>query len=555
MAHHELFSFNEFYNLITDMKLSYTKNDTLEIMHELGLEKEDTIKIDNLVQLSKDRRRNSRFAEFYDHVMNLFVTPSERIVHILGVVKDKLLSYKEDKLAYDLEWVLKRINNDDIYNLNINSMNISKDNESGDIQSTMKILSEYSSDDFNKNKKEDIKTAKKLSFERLKESSEKENSFSFRKSVMLKDIGVSSFMLSPDMINTKHFCSILHPIRSPINKTIFENESHEQMDILEIDSFYFNVFEYAKEFGRENTLLNISDYIFNKHNLFCIVSPEKFSRFIDMIRVGYNPLLPYHNDMHAADVVQTCYHMSLLLDMKEDMDLSLIDLVGFFVAAIVHDYKHPGLNNTYHINKRSKVATKYNDVSVLENYHISSAFKVISHPSCNIFSDLRVEEYRVIRKRIIECVLATDMAKHTKSQTTIKIKLEQFKGEDNTNNLYNLIHNQCEDSKFDRQQEVLNFLIHCADISNPAKHFSVCKIWTEKVMEEFFNQGDLERSEKLPVSFLCDRSSTNIPKSQINFINNIATPCFKIMNQLSGKTYIFLKNLKRNVEEWKKLEK
>jgi hypothetical protein len=73
-------------------------------------------------------------------------------------------------------------------------------------------------------------------------------------------------------------------------------------------------------------------------------------------------------------------------------------------------------------------------------------------------------------------------------------------------------------------------------------------------MEEFFSQGDLEKNEKLPISFLCDRSSTNIPKSQINFINNIVTPCFKVLYQLSAKTEDFLKTVEKNVEEWKKLD-
>ena len=33
-------------------------------------------------------------------------------------------------------------------------------------------------------------------------------------------------------------------------------------------------------------------------------------------------------------------------------------------------------------------------------------------------------------------------------------------------------------------------------------------------MEEFFRQGDCERSLNLPISFLCDRHSVQIPASQ-----------------------------------------
>ena len=194
---------------------------------------------------------------------------------------------------------------------------------------------------------------------------------------------------------------------------------------------------------------------------------------------------------------------------------------------------------------------KYNDISVLENYHISCAFKVITQKNSNIFCDIQNEEYRVVRKRIIECVLATDMAKHAKDVARLKIKLENYKNSQiNESYLVNLIRETSEESKFDRQQEVLNFFIHCADISNPSKSTEICKKWTDLVLKEFFEQGDLEKKSNLPVSFLCDRSTTNIPKSQIGFINNIVTPCFVLLNQIAPKLSFFLDNLKTNGKYW-----
>ena len=38
-------------------------------------------------------------------------------------------------------------------------------------------------------------------------------------------------------------------------------------------------------------------------------------------------------------------------------------------------------------------------------------------------------------------------------------------------------------------------------------------------MEEFFQQGDLERSKGLPVTKFFDRANTNVPKCQMGFIN------------------------------------
>jgi hypothetical protein len=353
--------------------------------------------------------------------------------------------------------------------------------------------------------------------------------------------------------NNNYFIRVINPDEQPFN---LEKDNFEITYFLDaerniFDDHNFNIFEYINNHGREMVLHNLSNYIFNKYNLFLIVNQSRFDSFLNKVKVGYDFLLPYHNELHAADVLQTSHIMAMLSDLQNAMDLTILDLSGYFIAAIIHDYKHPGLNNNYHINKRTELSRRYNDISVLENYHISSAFKVISQKNSNIFCDIQNEEYRVIRKRIVECVLATDMAKHAKEVARLKIKLENYKNSNsNESYLVSLIKETSEESKFDRQQEVLNFYIHCSDISNPAKSNSLCVKWTDLVMKEFFDQGDLEKSLNLPVSFLCDRSTTNIPKSQIGFINNIVMPCFNLLSQIVPKLNYLVENLKTNCKHW-----
>ncbi len=50
--------------------------------------------------------------------------------------------------------------------------------------------------------------------------------------------------------------------------------------------------------------------------------------------------------------------------------------------------------------------------------------------------------------------------------------------------------------------------------------------WSLRVLEEFFNQGDREKEEGLPVTPLCDRLTTSLPASQINFLEFIVAPLF-----------------------------
>ena len=63
----------------------------------------------------------------------------------------------------------------------------------------------------------------------------------------------------------------------------------------------------------------------------------------------------------------------------------------------------------------------------MENYHIAESFKVIkSNDDYNIFCNLSTSEYKTIRKRIIDCVLATDMIFHGKQVVFLKGKIETF---------------------------------------------------------------------------------------------------------------------------------
>ena len=72
----------------------------------------------------------------------------------------------------------------------------------------------------------------------------------------------------------------------------------------------------------------------------------------------------------------------------------------------------------------------------------------------------------------------------------------------------------------EHRSKVLCFLLHSADISNPAKPWDIHNRWTTRIMEEFFQQGDREKQLSLPPSPLCDRNTTSIPESQLGNNSN-----------------------------------
>ena len=94
--------------------------------------------------------------------------------------------------------------------------------------------------------------------------------------------------------------------------------------------------------------------------------------------------------------------------------------------------------------------------------------------------------------------------------------------------------------------------IKAADISNPTRPLHISRRWSMKIMEEFFLQGDKERRLNLPISYLCDRQTTLIPKAQSGFFEFVALPLFKAWSQFvrSPLSVQLCRNVINNKEYW-----
>ena len=63
--------------------------------------------------------------------------------------------------------------------------------------------------------------------------------------------------------------------------------------------------------------------------------------------------------------------------------------------------------------------------------------------------------------------------------------------------------------------QLLQCLIHCADLSNPAKAQNLAVSWSRKIMDESLQQGDEEKRRNIPVNPLGDRNQVSIEKCQV----------------------------------------
>ena len=289
-----------------------------------------------------------------------------------------------------------------------------------------------------------------------------------------------------------------------------------------IDDKNFDIFEFEKKVGKENTLVLVSKYIFNYFNFGEIINQNKFDNWCDKIAKGYKRTNFYHHDLHAADITQTSYIYFKFGLIHEIAKLDNSMICALILSCICHDFKHPGVNNNFLKETKSPLALLYNDVSILENMHLAETFKLInSNDTYNIFDKIENNIYKQFRKEMISCVLATDMAFHNNYVNFLKYKVDDIKKEGKNIN------------KNDDYQNFLNLLIHSADISNPTKPFNIYFKWAKLVVNEFYDQGDKEK--KLGMNCTCDRNKVTIYQSQLGFINFIEIPFFSLFAELFPK--------------------
>lgn len=261
------------------------------------------------------------------------------------------------------------------------------------------------------------------------------------------------------------------------------------------------------------------------------IEEKKLETFLMTIRKHYHKN-PYHNFHHAFDVAQTVY--SMLISFNAAAYLTHLDIFALLVASVCHDVEHPGQNNAFLVNTMHDLALQFNDQSVLENHHCSTAFKLSKEPQHNIFSGLPSADFLELRKIIIDCILVTDMSHHFSFLVKFQQRLES-------------------ETPFDREKKedrilIMQFLLKCADISNVCKPWEVAKKWAERVSDEFFRQGDLEKSKGFTPAPHMDRSKSSASKTTANFIDFVARPLFECLQKFMPTASVALKHCNSNRE-------
>ncbi|XP_072165724.1 cGMP-inhibited 3',5'-cyclic phosphodiesterase 3A-like [Diadema setosum] len=340
-------------------------------------------------------------------------------------------------------------------------------------------------------------------------------------------------------------------------------ENLEEMDpvkeecrelLSQLDEWDYPIFTLS-ELSDNQVLSQVAYRLFSDAGIFetfRITIPE-FMNYFRALENGYRHK-PYHNRIHAADVLHGCYYMStqqipgFTQVSPEDLDpmgrqdddpdsfhtptvtpraslssdssygilagnLPALELMALYTAAAMHDYDHPARTNAFLVATNAPQAILYNDRSVLENHHAAASWSLfLSKPEYNFLTSLDVAEFKRFRFLVVEFILATDLKRHFDFLVEFNAKVNDVDAPG-----INWA------SESDRLL-VCQMCIKLADISGPTKVKDLHCNWTYRISEEFYEQGDEERQLGLPVSPYMDRAAPQLAKLQEGFINHLVAP-------------------------------
>lgn len=263
------------------------------------------------------------------------------------------------------------------------------------------------------------------------------------------------------------------------------------------------------------------------------IDPSTLARYIVEVGKHYHDR-PFHNLQHSTCV--THFTFMLINATAAPENLSQYQVFAILLSAVVHDVDHPGNTNLFEVNSGSDLAIRYNDHAVLENHHVSTAFRLMKKPNLNVLGRIPKNIASDIRKTVISCVMATDMAVHFELIDETKKRAREG---------WNF-------SEAKDQALLGKILLHAADLSNPVRPFHMTRQWAERISVEFNDQVAREQALGMPfLGFMFTPDEKSLCKNETTFANFVVAPMWRALSTLYPNLVFLVEQLDSNLSTWK----
>lgn len=254
---------------------------------------------------------------------------------------------------------------------------------------------------------------------------------------------------------------------------------------------------------------------------------EKFMFEVEALMPKSNA---YHNAVHVSDVVQLMYLQTLEGGPLEAVCKDPVVKLSALLAAIVHDLKHPGRTNNFLKQTSDPIIEEY---GTAEQMHMALSEEIIDR--LRLLEPLGEATTKRVLGLMRDTVLATNMARH---MDIIKLEVPE---ETEAHISF-----------------MLMFAMKVSDLSHCIRNFKIHVLFTDRLKEEFYHQGDVEKALNLNVSMGMDRSEdfVEVARSQVGFLSSFIAPLFDTWAAHSDNCRLVLhlqELLWRNIDTWSML--
>ncbi|CAC5410934.1 PDE10 [Mytilus coruscus] len=256
-------------------------------------------------------------------------------------------------------------------------------------------------------------------------------------------------------------------------------------------------------------------------------------RFTMTVKKNYRNV-PYHNWAHAFSVAHAVY--TVIKTTKHSF--SPVECLALYVACLCHDLDHRGKTNAFMVKSASPLAAIYS-TSTMEHHHFNHTVTILQNEGHNIFKHLTSDQYKQILGDIRQCILATDLALFFGNRARLQEVSDknEFSWDDS-----------------EHRHVVMAICMTACDLCSMYKPWDIQLQVVNVIMEEFWLQGDEEKSQGLTPMPMMDRDKKDeLPHLEVGFLVGICLPCYELMAQVLPNTKPMVDGAVSNLKKWKYL--
>ena len=324
------------------------KNLSKKIFSDLDKESKGRINTEAFIEeiilrnSSKKEEKDEELGNFYTIINQELSTKSENIISKLKRIKNQDWVSDDNKAINDIEWIITAISEKNLYDFDTSIITKHLHNKNSQVfkhiqlkkQSQFGFLVKYSQIEDQAQKEKDIRLLRKKS--------------RFYIGINLPLPTTSGFGLNSNSsrgsnANLRRRSTNLSTLIAP---SIIA-KIYQQIQL--IDTPEFDIFDLDNLLGKKTSIFIATEILFRFDFVDNTIIPsETLKLFINEIVTHYDrEKAIYHNDLHAGDVMQTVFTIITKGDVERKGKLGQLDTFVILIAALCHDYKHPGVNNTY----------------------------------------------------------------------------------------------------------------------------------------------------------------------------------------------------------------